>query len=805
MATKYPEMARKRKQLPIASYASQVIDALRAYNFCVVCGETGCGKSTQIPQFLLEHEISNRKGGSCAIYCTQPRRISALGLAERVASERGEKVGDIVGYNVRLDSKVSRNTRVTFCTTGILLRKLIGDARLSDVTHVIVDEVHERSLDSDMLLLLLKDLMRRRSDLKILLMSATANAELFAQYFNLSPYSHGNGSGGNGGGSGPIISVPGKMFPVTQFFLEDAYHQLGWQMQQSDKAGGKKGKGGGEEEIDYKLIENVVAMILDETPSTGKHSAILVFLPGMREINRARDQLRYSSQLQMYDKGLFLVPLHSTLTPAEQAKVYQHAPKGMVKVILSTNIAETSITVDDVVYIIDTGKHKELLYDSDKGIAMLKETWISKASAKQRRGRAGRVAPGTCWHLFSGNRHEKMATFQSPEILRVPLEMLCLKVKACISTGLKESLGKMITPPDVKAIDGAIHKLFQLQAIDEEEELTPLGRILSEMPLDACAGKMLVYGVMLRCIDPVLTIAAAMSSKSPFISPMEERQEANAAHAVFAARSYKSDHLMIVTAFNAWQVVMQEEGHKKARQFCMENYLSFNSLQGIEALRVDYARVLLEFGFIEKSYFADLARGRGSRGLSRKLHGDSHKDLEVDTEAYNSRVIKSVVCAAYYPSILRVAHPKAKYKECEFGTIRKEHVAKGVKVFAKELGRVFLHPASSLFSVANFETGWLAYSAIMKTSKIMVRECTMVPSFAVLLFGGRITSDHDKGILFVDGWAQFKAPATVAILVRELRTLVNMLLSMKVENPRLDISQSDVVEALLKIMTTDGM
>jgi ATP-dependent RNA helicase DHX57 len=634
-----------------------------------------------------------------------------------------------------------------------------------------------------MLLLLLKNVIKRREDLQVVFMSATANAELFSNYFRR----------GQSREKDVIVSVPGKMFPVQQYFLDDLHQQLGWQPS-AEKSNSKKGN---KEEIDYKLIECLVEMILNG-PRNAKHSAILVFLPGMREITKARNQLRNSSKLERYD--LFLVPLHSTLTPSEQSKVYQHAPKGATKIILATNIAETSITVDDVTFIIDAGRVKEIMYDNEKGIAALKETFVSRASAKQRMGRAGRVAPGTCWHLFSRAKFERMAQFQSPEILRVPLDMLCLKVKACISSALKQSLASMITPPEVASIDGAISKLKKVQAMDDNEDLTPLGQLLSEMPVDACVGKLLIYGVMMRCIDPIMTIAASVSSKSPFISPQDERAEADAAHSAFSSKSHKSDHLMIVTVFNAWQVVMQEKGYKKARQFCVENYLSFNALEGIDALRSDYAKVLLDFGFVDKNFFKEM-----SRGVHRKTHGEAHKNHLVDCEAYNSRVIKSVVCAAYYPQVLRVSHPKALYKETEGGTVRKDNIPKRVKLFAKELGQVFVHPASSLFSVSHFETGWLVYSEIMKTSKIMVRDCSMVPCYALLIFGGKIDVQHEQGLLLVDEWAKFKAPAKIAILVREMRQLVNKLLSTKVENPRLDISSSELVDVLLKVLTTDGM
>ncbi|CAI7885728.1 unnamed protein product [Closterium sp. NIES-54] len=482
-------MKRKRGELPMAAVREEVVKALREGDVVVVSGETGSGKTTQVPQYIFEEAEASGKAGFCNIVCTQPRRIAAISVAERVAAERCEPpVGSgcrgggpagVVGYHVRLDAVKTWDTRILFCTTGILLRRLVGDPLLSDVTHVVVDEVHERSIQGDFLLVILRDLLARRQHmrrqmphlpaLKLVLMSATLDASLFASYFS----------------GCPVIQAQGRTFPVEMKYLEDVYESTGYKLSsdspaalrsesnQSRAKGSKAAAGGGsktkqkllkagwgddaslqaetvnpdydasrysdysdstrknlrrvdEGTIDYELLEDVVAHI-DSTCGPG---AILVFLPGMGEIQYLWDRLAASRQFGAPGKVEWLLPLHSSVSAAEQRTAFNSPPSGVRKVVLATNIAETSITIDDVVYVVDVGKQKETQFDARRGMTSLVEAWVAKANVRQRAGRAGRVQAGQYFALFTRHRFETiMRPFQQPEIQRVPLVELCLQIK----------------------------------------------------------------------------------------------------------------------------------------------------------------------------------------------------------------------------------------------------------------------------------------------------------------------------------------------------------------------------------------
>lgn len=411
----------------------------------VISGETGCGKSTQVPQFFLDDWLlqssvaldANRPISHCEVICTQPRRISAIGVAERVADERAEKIGNTVGYQIRLENKISSSTRLTFCTTGILLRRLQTDPMLESVSHVLVDEVHERSEESDFLLLILKEILAKRSDMRVILMSATLNAGLFAAYF----------------GGAPVLEIPGRTFPVQQFFLEDILdmskfvlepdsqfcrklkkneeHQLTNELEYADviAANAAPPRSIRDENlsladvfaryaantratcktlfladpmrINPELIEAVLRYIVDGEHDWPREGTILIFLPGLAEIQTVHDALNDSSTFGGRAGKYVLVPLHSTLTNEEQALVFQRAPKGKRKIVMSTNIAETSVTIDDCVFVVDVGQMKEKRFDANRNMESLDLVWVSRANAQQRKGRAGRVMPGVGIHLYT--------------------------------------------------------------------------------------------------------------------------------------------------------------------------------------------------------------------------------------------------------------------------------------------------------------------------------------------------------------------------------------------------------------------
>ena len=373
----YVNMLKSRMTLPIWNFKSELLTAIEEYQVVIICGETGCGKSTQVPAYILESELSS--GQQCKIYCTEPRRISAISLARRVSEELGERKTDVgttrslVGYAIRLESHVTPQTRLVYATTGIVMRMLEGGDDLQEITHLVLDEVHERTIDSDFLLIVLRKLMARRPGLKVILMSATVNAEQFSAYMD----------------GAPILNVPGRTFPVQTKYLEDAIEVTGYsrgrssagtfQDDEEDEDANESGSKSiskpdlagysprtldtlsqfDEYRIDYELITRLLETIATNTIYAEYSKAILVFLPGIAEIRRLNDML---TGHPAFSRGWYIYPLHSTIATEDQEKAFFVPHNGIRKVVLATNIAETGITIPDVTCVIDTGKHKEMRY-----------------------------------------------------------------------------------------------------------------------------------------------------------------------------------------------------------------------------------------------------------------------------------------------------------------------------------------------------------------------------------------------------------------------------------------------------------
>ena len=752
-SSKHASMRSQRTKLPAFSKRDEVVGAVKAPSarVLVISGATGCGKSTQVPQYILEEAISAGHGASCNIIVTQPRRISALGLASRVSAERGEAVGQTVGYSVRLDSKQSKRTRLLFCTTGILLRRLLSDPSLHGSTHVVLDEVHERSIESDLLLLLLRNLLASGANprLEVVLMSATADADLFANYFNtVLPQKERS----------TILTIPGFTHPVTDLFLEDALESTGfivgktskYAKKNAGKKGGNGGEGGDQEEdeaalsedkssssryspdtmqslrnvdeslINYDLIEAVVAHVAAKSMASsnskgskgGEANAILVFAPGAEEINRIIRTLQDSPKLAAASPGgVRTLPLHGGLPPSHQSRVFERPPPGVLKVVVSTNVAETSITIDDVVCVIDTGRVKEMRLDSQRGIARLQETFVSQASAKQRRGRAGRVRPGVCYRLFSRTTWNRMPRGTPPEVARAPLQSLVMDIKGILrNVDVGAALADMVTPPDPAAVAQAITSLQRVGALDPGTgDLTPLGSHLTKMPCDPRVGKMLIFGAMLRCLDPLLTVAAAQGHGRPvFFSPPDKREEAEAAKRTLIANvaASKSDHLAAVAAYNGWRAVLAKGGRSAASNFCSRNYVSDQAMEGIHAGRKQYAEILADLGFVSADYPSDCTQHGYNPGTAAPTIGGARGDSGsattasapsaiiarhtapggVDQFAGHARIVKAVLAAGLYPQLLRVEHPAVKYQKVLGGAVETAGEAHKVRFFDREKG-----------------------------------------------------------------------------------------------------------------------
>ncbi|KAJ3413929.1 ATPdependent RNA helicase [Chytridiales sp. JEL 0842] len=768
----YQRMLQGRQKLPSFNFREKIISAVSNHQVLIICGETGCGKSTQTGQFLLESELSSGRGGKCNMICTQPRRISATSLAERVAAERAQDIGGLVGYAIRGETVRSDHTRLTFCTTGILLRMLQGDPLLQGISHVIVDEVHERSLDSDFLLVILKDLLPRRPDFRLILMSATIDSSTFASYFS----------------NAPVLDIPGFTHPVTDFYLEDILQKTQYipeprprgrsglkpltntteedtqteRMEDEEKVGGEKWRQQYEslqldpralqwlmrespqDPIDYSLIAATVKYICQTETDEG---AVLIFMPGAMEINKCIDVIKWESG----EKNLELLPLHANLSNREQSAVFKRPRRGFRKVIVSTNVAETSITIDDCVFVIDCGRVKEMRFEHST--LCLMETLASRASCKQRRGRAGRVRPGKCFKLFSRRfEKEKMPAHSVPEMLRVPLEQLCLSLKSMGIVDVQSFLGKAIDPPPAIHINNALNTLKVLKAVDEDSrELTPLGSHMASIPADLRIAKMLIFASIFHCLDPVLTIAAIMSSKSFFVAPFEKREEAKAARDKFAWD--KSDWLTDSRAFDAW-VEAARGGKAQERQFCEQNFMSMPALVAVSDLRKQYKDILRDIGFV-----------------------NSQNESLLNSNSHQSRIIKAALMSGLYPQIVTVQHPRVKYHDTAKGAMVKEAKAQQIQFHTKEDGKVALHPASVNFSV----TKW-----------------------PVLLLGGSLSVDHEGKTVEVDGFTKFKAFPRISVLVNGLRKLIDEALKLKIEDPSLDIANTPVGKAALRLIISEG-
>jgi len=761
-----------REKLPAYMMKDKLLDAVANNQVLVVSGETGCGKTTQLPQFILEEQIESLHGAQCNIICTQPRRISAMSVAGRVASERGESLGESVGYQIRLEAKRSAQTRLLFCTTGVVLRRLGQDPDLRGVSHVLVDEIHERGMNEDFLIIILRDLLPRRPDIRLVLMSATINAESFSKYF----------------GDAPMIHIPGFTFPVKELFLEDVLETTRYVTSSQDSAR-RKGKQpekkkdpltdmfeevdiGSEyikysagtkrflaawdgSQLDLGLVEAIIVYICQNEGD----GAILVFLTGWDEISKLFEKLKDNRLLRNQNKFL-LFPLHGSMPTINQREIFQRPPNGIRKIILATNIAETSITIDDVVFVVDCGKSKETSYDALNKLACLTPSWISKASAHQRRGRAGRVQPGVCYHLYPKIIYDAMPLYQLPEILRTPLQELCLQIKRLQFGSISSFLSKALQPPETLAVQNAIDLLKTIGALDEMEELTSLGRHLSTLPLDPKVGKMLLMGAVFQCLEPALTIAAALAHRDPFVLPIDRKEEADEAKRSFAEDSY-SDHICWLRAFEAWQLAKLEEVE---HQFCWRKFLSPSSLQMMENMRNQFCDLLTDIGFIDKS-------------LGPEAYNEYSADIEM---------VSAVLCAGLFPSVVQC---KRRGKRTVF--------------FTKEDGKVSLHPSSVNYQVPSFPLPYLIYSGKVKTSSIFIRESTNISDYALLMFGGSLTpSQSGKEIEMLGGYLHFSASENTMEIVKNLRWELDRLLQRKIDEPGLDITVvgKGIVAAVVELL-----
>ena len=530
-------LVRYDDSLPIAAKRDEIKKALAEHQVLVIAGETGSGKTTQLPKICLELG----RGSHGLIAHTQPRRIAARSVAARVAEELGTPLGGLVGYQVRFEDQSDANTLVKLMTDGILLAETQHDRFLERYDTIIVDEAHERSLNIDFLLGYLKTLLHRRPDLKLIITSATIDLERFSKHFD----------------NAPIIEVSGRTFPVETWYRPLTSEQ--------DEEGNPI-----EDDL---TVDQAILATLDELAQhergQGKGPGdVLIFLPGEREIRDAAEILR-KAQLRHTE----ILPLYARLSPAEQQRIFQ--PHAGRRVVLATNVAETSLTVPGIRYVIDTGTARISRYSYRAKVQRLPIEAVSQASANQRKGRCGRVEPGICVRLYSEEDFNSRPAFTDPEILRTNLAAVILQMLH-LRLGAIDAF-PFIEPPDGKAISDGFNLLQELSAVNRENQLTPVGRQLARLPIDPRLGRMLLEGARLGSLQEVLIVTSALSVQDPRERPPERQQAADQAHAQW--KDVDSDFAALVNLWRGFEEQRQALTANPLRNWCRKQFLNYLRLR----------------------------------------------------------------------------------------------------------------------------------------------------------------------------------------------------------------------------------
>jgi ATP-dependent RNA helicase DHX36 len=783
------KMARFREKLPILELKEDMLKALETQSVVVVSGGTGTGKSTQCPQYILEDALKKGKGAETKIIVTQPRRIAAISVAERVAAERCEPIGNSVGYRVRLHGSEPRSIggTVQFVTTGVLLRRLVRDPEISDVSHVIIDEVHERDINTDFLLVLLKELIQTRKDLKVILMSATLDAESFSKYFatdtdkarqtpllSVPPkprhpvelhyledilertqsskdgedekHLESSSSNSNENEDDDDIIVQNNENEITKIGQDDRKHSHGRPRLQAlrkavalknDRAEAGKagifGFSGGkmrvnkntklgdrdQSEVAVNLVAEIATHIASKEIENNRKGTVLCFLPGWDEIKAATELIRKSATYT--EDTMKIMPLHSSVPQEEQQAVFTPAEEGTMKIILSTNIAESSVTIDDVLSVIDAGLVREMSYNAESAMSSMETVLISSASATQRSGRAGRVAPGSCFRLYSRGVHASMAERPTPEIQRTALEATCLQTAAMTETGIQRFLSKAMDPPSEDTVAYAVDRLTKLgaiQTIESGEKLTALGRTISNLPIDPAIARMLLLGCVTKCLDPVLTAAASYSSRDPFYTPPGMRDEARAIRKSFHD---SSDLLAVCRAWEQCNDLFNSRDYDTVRRWGSDNFISIAAMSNLTSVRSQLLSDLVKIGFVSE-------RDCEGYGQRRVLRYDSGINAHADNEA----LFKGIL-ATGLPSNLA-----ARRSLGAFGTLR-----------TRTESHAGLHPSGVAFhrkpprGVAPLPK-WFVYREMVLSSSVFLRDSTALSPEQVAMFAGHQISFAPK-------------------------------------------------------------
>ncbi|KAH8373855.1 hypothetical protein KR200_009977 [Drosophila serrata] len=578
------KLRQAQRNLPIARFRSDLREALDESRVVIVAGDTGCGKSTQVPQFLYDF-------GYRSIACTQPRRLACVSLSKRVAHELLDDYGSQVGFQIRFERSRTQRTNILFITEGLLLRQLAMASNLDQYDALILDEIHERNLFGDFLLGVTKCLLRARPQLKLILMSATINVELFHNYFREE--------------GAKLVQVPGRLYPIKLRYMPPPALEL-----KAGQAAAASKRSQGSTRIDPAPFVQVLSLIDQQYP-TSERGDVLIFVSGVNEIDSVVEAIReYATQQEHW----LVLPLHSGLALAEQDKVFDYAPEGGRKCIVSTNIAETSLTVDGVRFVVDSGKVKEMSYDAACKGQRLKEFWVSKSSAEQRKGRAGRTGPGVCFRLYTQAQFDAFEAYPAPEIYRVPLDTMLLQM---VSMGLPDVRAfPFIEAPETERIEQTILGLKQHCALSVDEKITPLGSSLANLPVELSIGKMLLMGCVFPEVEQLLTLAAMLSVQNPLTNRAHTDQRCERERQPL--ESDQGDLFTLVRAYREWlELKMRREG---TRKWCHRLGIEEQRFYEVTKLRQQFQRILESCGMA-------VASGSSNSQLTSAERATRHGEL----------------------------------------------------------------------------------------------------------------------------------------------------------------------------------
>lgn len=872
-------MWKERESLPIFNSKQKILKAIAKNSVVIVSAETGSGKTTQVSQYILEEAAEKRK--PVKIVCTQPRRISTISVANRVAAERGEEIGNTVGYQIKLESRISAQTSLIYCTSGILLKTLMfGEEQFKNMSHIIVDEIHERDKNNDFLLICLRRALEKFPHLKIILMSATMDMDLYVNYFK----------------KVEIVSVAGRSYPITSLFLDDilpmtrytdltimnhlekndfveydwvpreqtarefvdpdldeevvqtlsvccnegnpqsfdhmmqlikcenipvdyvgfhaslptiltaaCYHgrldivqtllPLGASTHSTYYAKSviEVARENGHIDVanyiedykrrflervpadeffnlyekltfcqDYELDNELILSVINYIHTNYDRSgAILVFLPGYDDIMHCLNKLKTN-------KNYALFPLHSNIQMSEQKKIFRRVPQNQQKVILSTNIAETSITIDDVRYVVDCGKAKVKDFDLATQASCLQTQWISKASMKQRAGRAGRTQDGLCFHIYSKRCYESLEDNTIPEILRTPLQELCLQAK--VLTSKEESvtcfLQEAIEPPSTDSINSAIMSLKFLGAMDAHENLTDLGKHLAKISLPAHLGKMLVYSCIFKCLEPILILVSVLVQKDPFVLGANNRtQRFN-----FGNNS-SSDHFILIRLFQKWDEARSVGKHFA---FCYENFISPSSMDTAKQTAKQLLNQLKSLGFVPPTAFSN------------------NNELNFNSNCWP--MVKGCIATGLYPKLAYYDDDRLKINAGERVKVHSSSINKGKDSANREKQREL----------------WIGYEELTKNfrnnyGKNMIKCTTVFNALTVALLCG-VDADFSDGVdeVCLDDKHVF---IFMHVDLQKFRTNVDELIKKKICFPRTSFNNEEfnIVRNLGILLTNEDI